>query len=304
MLKMNFQNLQYFITVARTLNFTQAAQELYISQPALSKQIRQMEEGLGVQLFIRSTKTVKLTPGGQLLYDYLSQMTQQLEMLVQEAKTLNRVPRAVKVGILEMGGVIEYTMPLLEAYAQMEADFDFHYEVYSFNQLRQKFAEGELDMIFTFSSEAPTERGCVTEVLRDLELNIIVSRNNPLSAHDDLTVPDLRDEEFCLLSSSFSDRAAEYILRHCKAEGFTPQKMRNYPNLTTLFLAISQGKGVTLGYRVFFNQFQNDLCKVRFYSIPEAIENHKVVMTYRRHNETGLQDLLTFLRAARQQSAI
>lgn len=299
MMKLNFQNLQYFITVARTLNFTQAARELYVSQPALSKQIRQMEEGLGVQLFIRNTKYVKLTPGGQLMYDYLRQMTQQLDTLVQEAKTLNRVPRSVKVGILEMGGVIEYTMPLLEAYAQMEDEFDFHYEVYSFNQLRQKFSEGELDVIFTFSSEVPTERGCVTEVLRDLELNIILSRNNPLSERDTLTVADLKDEEFCMLASSFSDCAADYILRHCRNEGFTPHKVRNYPNLTTLFLAISQGMGVTLGYRAFFNQFQNDLRKVRFYGIPEALEYHKVVMTYRRDNEDSLRELLAFMRSMR-----
>ena len=66
---MNFQRLVYFLTLAKVKNFTRAAEELYISQPALSKQIALFEEELGVTLLKRSTKSVELTFAGEILAD-------------------------------------------------------------------------------------------------------------------------------------------------------------------------------------------------------------------------------------------
>lgn len=297
MLKLNFQHVQYFLIVARTLNFTQAAQELFITQPSLSKQIRQLEESLDIRLFNRNTKSVQLTPGGQLLYHHMQQMIQQLDEVIDQARVQNLCCKhTIKLGILEMGGVIEYVMPLLETYAQISPGLNLQYEVYSFNRLKQKLRDKELDVIFSFSSEVPMQQGYVTETLRDLELNVIISRKNPLSRCKDVSVADLKNEEFYLLSDSFSDCAGEYILRHCRAEGFTPRKTQSYPNLTSLFLALSQGTGVTLGYKAFFNQFQKQCCKVRFYPLKSTLQDHKVVLTYRKDKEEQLNDLLKYMR--------
>ena len=67
MYKINFQQMEYFLSVAEKLNFTEAAKSLYISQPSLSKQISLLEEELGFALFIRNKRSVRLTPAGEVL---------------------------------------------------------------------------------------------------------------------------------------------------------------------------------------------------------------------------------------------
>ena len=64
---MDIRVLRYFLTVAREESFSKAAEALYLSQPTLSRQIREMEEELGVQLLIRTNRNVQLTPEGQRL---------------------------------------------------------------------------------------------------------------------------------------------------------------------------------------------------------------------------------------------
>ena len=66
---MNIIQMKYFITAARTLSFTKAAQQLYITQPALSRQILSMEKELNLQLFIRTGRNVRLTPAGRILFE-------------------------------------------------------------------------------------------------------------------------------------------------------------------------------------------------------------------------------------------
>lgn len=68
---MTFNQIKYFVTVAECLSFTEAAKCLFITQPALSRQINAMEEELGTRLFIREKKRLKLTPGGSVLYNRL-----------------------------------------------------------------------------------------------------------------------------------------------------------------------------------------------------------------------------------------
>ena len=90
---MNSLEIQYFLTIVKHGSFTEAAQVLSVSQPAISKQIRQLEEELGCSLFTRSGRTLSLTPAGQAYHDYFQQCHFQLALLKKEPLTrLNRIP--------------------------------------------------------------------------------------------------------------------------------------------------------------------------------------------------------------------
>ncbi|MBE6969158.1 MAG: LysR family transcriptional regulator [Ruminococcaceae bacterium] len=87
---MTIKQLEYFMAVARTLSFTDAAAELFISQPALSRSIASLENELGVPLLTRSHHNVALTPAGTLLASELPNLRKELEritMLVCQTKT-------------------------------------------------------------------------------------------------------------------------------------------------------------------------------------------------------------------------
>lgn len=107
MRKLNFLSIEYFLKVAETLNFTVAARELYISQPALSKQIRQLEEELGIRLFKRDTKQVELTEGGRILCREWTELLQRSEKAIGAAKNAEeKQSKKIRVGIVEFDGVI------------------------------------------------------------------------------------------------------------------------------------------------------------------------------------------------------
>lgn len=86
---MNLTKIRYFVEVARCGNFSEAARRLYTAQPNVSKQIAQMEQELDFPLFVRSRRSVTLTPAGQLLYDYMKDMPDELEHLFDEARQLS-----------------------------------------------------------------------------------------------------------------------------------------------------------------------------------------------------------------------
>ena len=83
---MNMIQMKYFITAAKCLNFTKAADKLFITQPALSRQIASMEAELNMQLFIRRQKSVQLTPAGAFLYDKLSALYHEYTDIIHMAQ--------------------------------------------------------------------------------------------------------------------------------------------------------------------------------------------------------------------------
>ncbi len=89
---MNTTQQKCFIEAAELLNFTAAAERLYISQPALSRNISALEEELGVMLFLRRNNVLSLTPGGEILYRWMKENAESLERARLEAK--ERTPGA------------------------------------------------------------------------------------------------------------------------------------------------------------------------------------------------------------------
>jgi DNA-binding transcriptional LysR family regulator len=92
---LNLRQLQTFVTVARLGSFTRAARLLHLSQPALTKQVRQLEETLGVRLFDRATRTIELTRIGKELAPVVTQLLQEIEAVVVNTKELAAQSRGV-----------------------------------------------------------------------------------------------------------------------------------------------------------------------------------------------------------------
>ncbi|WP_099466638.1 LysR family transcriptional regulator [Konateibacter massiliensis] len=295
MLKINLQSIHYFLKVAETLNFTEAAKELYVSQPALSKQIRQLELSVGVQLLKRNTKQVELTEGGKIMFNAWSQAIGQInDALVQAHEANAKSKKKLRIGLLEFGGVIDTLMPLLEKYADSQEEFEIEYATYGFTQLKEKLKKRELDIIFSFSSEIPAQNAGISfRILKDMDLNIIVSKKNRFYGRETLEVKELKDETFYIFSNAYSDEAKNSIVSHCQKDGFYPAKIKFFPNITSLAIALTSGTGVTIGYRVFFSDMGD---RLKFFPIKEEIGKHYIVMAWEEKKEEQLQDLLEFLK--------
>ena len=113
------ENYRVFCKVAQHKSFSGAAQELFLSQPAVSQSVRQLEELLGMQLFVRSSKKVELTPQGSILYEYASSALGLLESAEQQLSGL----QTLGAGQLRLGAgditARHLLLPALERFHQL-----------------------------------------------------------------------------------------------------------------------------------------------------------------------------------------
>ena len=97
---MEFRHLKYFVAVAQERSFTRAAERLYISQPPLSRQIQQLEEELGLQLFDRDARPLALTEAGRFFYARALRMLEQLDESIAMTRRLSQVDRRLVIGFV------------------------------------------------------------------------------------------------------------------------------------------------------------------------------------------------------------
>jgi LysR family transcriptional activator of glutamate synthase operon len=98
---MTTEQMQYFIFMAQTLSFTKTAERFYLSQPTLSRQIKRIEDELGVELFIRSGSTVHITKAGERLYSGLKHIYQQYLDLTEAVKAIASQNNCFRIGLAE-----------------------------------------------------------------------------------------------------------------------------------------------------------------------------------------------------------
>ena len=146
--------IRYFLSVAKHRNFTRAAEELYTSQPTISKQIALLEKELGVQLFTRDKQGAHMTYVGQQLYPSFEKALELIDTAVQQAtKSADDVQGQINVGIGSMLDINHVLPGFLRAFSLAYPKITLSIHSYPFAVLRQKLSGGELDIIFTYSLE-------------------------------------------------------------------------------------------------------------------------------------------------------
>ncbi|OON41396.1 transcriptional regulator CynR [Izhakiella australiensis] len=211
---MSLRHLHYFIAVADHGNFTRAAEALYVSQPALSQQIKQLEENLGSPLFDRSGRTTRLTDAGAVYLQYARQALQQLESgrrAIHDVQDLSR-------GQLRLAVTPTFSAWLM---GPLLAEFSCRYPGIHvrLNELSQERIEPALlsdDADCGLAYDAPRSAGLNCTALFDETLAVVVSRQHPLAAVPDLSLTQLGDQRLILLTRDFATRGQidDFFLHH------------------------------------------------------------------------------------------
>lgn len=147
---MTISQIKYFVTVAKCLSFTKAAEQLFISQPALSRHIRNMEEEWNLQLFVRTSNGIRLTPAGSSMYIGMSELYRNYNELVAQAKKIQRgIAGTLKIGILDQTNVADFMPQVYQYFSQEHPNVDLCFQAGSFDFLVSEIYAGRLDVIFT-----------------------------------------------------------------------------------------------------------------------------------------------------------
>ena len=191
---MTFQQMQCFIEVAHCKNFTRAAQNLYLSQPNLTKYIANMEKELGVKLFDRSSHYVELTLEGQNLLQKSETVFLYLQRAVDETIAEGRTSlRSVNVGLSRDETLPE---PVVSAIRDMNTDGDFRIivEQSTYFALFGGLTDHTYDLIFTTDRNVLHRNDMEHVPLRPFNLVLAVSKTHSKASIPELTPQDFTDE--------------------------------------------------------------------------------------------------------------
>ena len=239
--------IECFLALSRHLSFTDAAKSLYVSQPALSKQIAVLEKEIGVQLFFRTNREVRMTPSGVILLKELSGVFEIIEKAIEKSRHPDLGANStLTIGCLEAMDTNAFLPPMIKRFKEKYSAVNLVLERHSFKILREKLINGTLDLIFTLSFEFDDSLGIIADLIHKGNGYIVMEASNPLASRKHITLSDLKDEDFVMISRDESPKGFDGIIRLCKKHGFTPKIVKQLPNAESLLLCVESGLGVTL----------------------------------------------------------
>lgn len=242
---MEFRLLRSFLVVAEELNIGWAAKRLFIAQPPLSKQIQQLEEELGCQLFERIPKGLKLTPEGETLVIEARKVKLSLDNAVAAVSKSN----LGSLGTLNIGfsGALP-SVVLPELFLQTEKlypniDFQIHRKANS-NLVLESVANGDIDagvVLLPIST-----LGISQKLISRHRLIVALPKNHPLAHRPSISINELKNEHFITNHAYKGSVIREVFVSACRKAGFNPNIVKEADDTYSILILVAAGFGITL----------------------------------------------------------
>lgn len=188
---MNTKQMDYIIETAKTLNLSRAAENLFISQPALSYQIKVIEEEVGFAIFDRVGKSIRLTPAGQQLVTSLQRISVDLQFAIEQAQNMGEIyTDSIKIGFASRSALY-YLPEAMKLFEQMHPDVQIVPEIQAPNDSLTAFLHKELDLILLPKQEAQKLSKVVIHPLYISQIYLLCQQMDPLAQLDRVTAQDL-----------------------------------------------------------------------------------------------------------------
>ncbi|WP_066191080.1 cidABC operon transcriptional activator CidR [Gracilibacillus timonensis] len=216
---MDIKHMIYFMEIVKTGSMTKASENLYISQPTISKLLRDLEADLGVELFDRHKRNMILTDAGRAFYDQAKEIVRLYKNLPMEMDNLLGVKRGhIKIGIPPIMNVT-FFMQILGEFHDCYPNITFQLVENGSKRIEEGIENDEMDVGITVLP-TETERFHHFFILEE-QLKLVVPKGHALSGRERVDLAELKEEPFLLFNEDFvlNDR----IIESCKIAGFNPQ---------------------------------------------------------------------------------
>lgn len=236
--------LRYFVAVAEELHFTRAAARLYVSGPALSAQIRQLEHALNVPLFVRTTRRVQLTAAGEALLAEARPALSRIDAAIDTARAVG----AGRTGTLSIGYVSSLAGSLLPAASTgfRGSHPGVHLRLIQAGSAEQLSAvrAGAMDvgLHWRLGEPLPTD-GLTMQVLGDERLLVALPPQHHLAASAQVSLGDLADERWLMGAGATHGYHADLVAR-CRVHGFEPRTVAEASGVETMIALVKAGLGL------------------------------------------------------------
>ena len=238
---MNTKQIDYCIELARTLNFSRAADHMFVSQPTLSYQIRLLEQEVGFPIFDRNGKGASLTPAGAQFITYLSNMRQELQRAIEQGQNFSaKYQDNITISLMVRQAV--YFLPeAMRLFEEKEPGVQIT-PVFQYENGMESFLKNESDILFSLKEHTRQMPGVHTLDLFISHIYLIVNRNDPLADKNRISESDLYGRT--LMVGGGSPDALRQVQQRLISTGKI--QFFNSPDHDTTLTNIAAGKGVCL----------------------------------------------------------
>lgn len=269
---MEIQQLYYYMELCKQKNFTEAGYACNMTQGALSKQIRKLENELGITLIRRNTRKFELSKEGEIFLSYAKKMTGTYEEMLKNVQK----NQEIKIGC----------MPVLAPYhfARLVADFRKEYpdiKLVIDERIASEIQENSdrYDFLILRENMMEDQKKFRFSPLYDDKLCAVLYEKNPLYGRDRLQLKELKDDVFI-----FPERGSgsyEVFYKSCEKAGFEPKIAFEFPQANTIMSFVSEGVGVTITFSTVYREAKCAGVKM----IPLEDELHSVISLFYRKNK-------------------
>ena len=244
---MKLSQMEYFLAVAEELNFTAAAKTLYISQPALSKQIVALEEELGVKLFQRTSRKVSLTAAGMQLQEDLRALLAQLDQIKSRASELGKNEElTLHIGCFDGAFTDDFLPAALDNLYAAIPNLCIALTRNSFRENRKALNQGNIDLLFTLDLDAELDDSYSVCRIINREGALIYSNASPLAKVKSLKKEDFLDVPYLATKRSHCPEFYQDGINKLKLLGIETPRVIEVENYATLITCLELGQGYTL----------------------------------------------------------
>jgi LysR family hydrogen peroxide-inducible transcriptional activator len=241
---MELHQLRYFLAVARTRNFSRAAEQCHVAQPSLSQQIMKLEQELEERLFERTKREVALTSAGEIFRAHAERVIEAVDSARDSVRDDRGIVRGrVTLGVLPT--IAPYYLPdRLRRFARAFPHVEVVVHEDTTAQLAQAVLRKEIDIALV---SLPVDKtGLAAEEFFDEPLLAAIPRAHPLArrARSELTLDDLESESFILMKEGHC--LAGQALQFCQLSGFSPRVSFRSAQIETVLAFVAAGAGISI----------------------------------------------------------
>ncbi|WCK56505.1 LysR family transcriptional regulator [Aneurinibacillus sp. Ricciae_BoGa-3] len=255
---MDIRQLQYFIEVAKLNSFTKASESLHITQPNISRMVKNLEEELGIDLIDRSTKKLHLTEAGKIVFEEGQQIEQIIDRIAIKISDLMNVQKGkVQIGLPPIIGA-KYFPQILAEFHACYPNINCELVEYGSKKVEQEVGAGNLDIGVVV---LPVEEALYHSVpLVDEEVCLLVHRDHHFASRTNVYLHDLAHESFILFREDFT--LHDRIIHECIQAGFQPTIIYESSQWDLIREMVATNLGVSLLPRTISEEVDPSIIKV------------------------------------------
>ncbi|QTF09947.1 LysR family transcriptional regulator [Brenneria izadpanahii] len=282
---MEFRYLRYFVAVAAAKHFTRAAENLGISQPPLSQQIKKLEHEIGTPLFKRLTRGVEMTEAGKVLYEDANQILKLTDAAVDRARSVARGEEGhFNVGFSASSSFHPSVLQLLHAYRQRYPHVVLNPRQENTPNLIAELHNRNIDVAFLrLPCNANSELH--GEVLAEEPMKLALPDEHPLHNKRHIHLSELQHDPLIMFPREVCPVLHDMILRTCYLSGYEPKLGQQASQLTATIGMVSAGFGITIIPKSLSCIRMN---RVSYHTIDDTRLNTQITMVWRHHEHSPI----------------